>query len=57
MVFACFLAAAASIPLPNDNEAQPAYVIVYDGPDGRHTQMGEPGKAVSGYFTYISNSI
>ena len=57
MVFACFLAAAASIPLPNDNEAQPAYVIMYDGPDGRHTQMGEPGKAVSGYFTYISNSI
>ena len=27
------------------------YTINIDGPDGRHVQMGEPGKAVSGYYT------
>jgi hypothetical protein len=26
-------------------------VINVDGPDGQHVQTGEPGKAVSGYFT------
>lgn len=27
------------------------YTINVDGPEGRHVQMGEPGKAVSGYYT------
>jgi len=27
------------------------YTINIDGPEGRHVQMGEPGKAVSGYYT------
>lgn len=41
------LAMAASAP----TYQMPAYVINVDEAGGRHVQMGEPGKAVSGYFT------
>ena len=44
----------ASLPVPQETQqspAVPAYVIMYDEKDGRHVQMGEPGKSVSGYFT------
>ncbi|KAI9562800.1 hypothetical protein GHT06_010255 [Daphnia sinensis] len=38
------VAMVASAPTQNT-------VINVDGPEGRHVQTGEPGKAVSGYFT------
>lgn len=42
----------ASLPMiAQEAPAAPAYVIMYDEADGRHVQMGEPGKSVSGYFT------
>lgn len=31
-------------------------VINVDGPNGRHVQTGEPGKSVSGYFTWVNFS-
>ncbi|KAI9562798.1 hypothetical protein GHT06_010253 [Daphnia sinensis] len=40
------VAMVASAPTESKNT-----VINVDGPEGRHVQTGEPGKAVSGYFT------
>lgn len=34
----------------NQPESDDPYTIMYDGPDGRHVQKGEPGKAVYGYY-------
>lgn len=38
---------AAVVSLPTD----PAYIIKEETAEGRHVQMGEPGKSVSGYYT------
>ncbi|KAI9562804.1 hypothetical protein GHT06_010259 [Daphnia sinensis] len=43
-VLICVIAAASSAPTGQ-------YTINVDGPEGRHVQMGEPGKSVSGYYT------
>ncbi|XP_046449553.1 uncharacterized protein LOC124197994 [Daphnia pulex] len=45
VILASLAALVASAP------AQTKTVINVDGPDGHHVQTGEPGKAVSGYFT------
>lgn len=45
VVVSCILAIASS------GVIDPKYTIYDNGPNGMHVQMGEPGKAVSGYYT------
>jgi len=44
VILICIATAVTSAPTSQ-------YTINVDGPEGRHVQMGEPGKAVSGYYT------